>query len=84
MLNPISDNYEGTIVDMSNPTSILIGNPNANGNDGLIRMYERHGENWIQKAIKKPGSLRKSLDCRKTLKVPDVLRKGIASTETTV
>ena len=49
MLNPISDNYEGTIVDMSNPTSLLIGNPNANGNDGLIRMYERDGDNWIQK-----------------------------------
>ena len=48
-LNPISSDYEGYIVDMSNPTSLVVGKPTENGNDGLIKIYTRDGEIWTQK-----------------------------------
>ena len=48
-LNPISPDYEGYVVDMSNPTSLIIGKPIENGNNGLVKIYTREGQEWIQK-----------------------------------
>ncbi len=48
-LNPISSDYEGQVVDMSNPTSLVVGKPTENENDGLVKIYTRDGDVWTQK-----------------------------------
>ena len=48
-LNPISPDYEGYKVDMSNPTSLVVGMPTENGNNGSVKIFTRENDTWIQK-----------------------------------